>query len=173
MLGLQFAGGGGKAGGAEVVIDGKADRVQFLGGKQLLHGLKELTLFTADVGRKQRGEGGEVALVHFAGGGTVHGTAKRDVLVAERADQRAQFGKTLSGGEQHALLGVEMEADLLVEQAADLSLPIRDVVRGAPALDADAEGEGVLVLAGERMEGRVAEHGNISPQNHCRLLIDE
>ena len=61
------------------------------------------------------------------------------------------------------LLGVEVEADLLLEEADDLLLPAAKFIRRGTrgAFDANAEGQRALVLARKRDEGLVTEHRTI------------
>ena len=85
------------------------------------------------------------------------------MLAAKEADQFTKLRERFGDGEQDMLFGVEVIADLLLEEAGDFRLPQCQVDIGVveSAVDADAECEGMLVLAGKRYQGGVAKHGNI------------
>src|SRR5512133_3481680 len=153
----------GQAGRTEIRFDADAELVQLLGRKQLLHAFKQLALLPADMVREQGSEGNQTSSIHGPAGGAVDGGAQFHVLAAELAYERSQIRKPFGGGEKNTFFGIKVEADLLVEEADDLLLPTANVVGGGttPTFDADTKGQGVLMLAGERDEGRVAKHDNI------------
>jgi hypothetical protein len=92
--------------------------------------------------------------------GTRRCCAEHYVLAAKLLDEFAQVRKIFGSREQDALFGIEVIADLLLEEAGDFSLQRSEVgVAGAEsAVDADAKGECMLMLVRERNEGRVAKH---------------
>ena len=137
--------------------------MQFLGRKKSLHAFKQLALLAANVVGKQGSKACQANSIQRSPGRAIEGGAEFHVFTAKLADKGAQFRKPLGRREKNALLGVKMEPDLLVKDARDLPLPTADLVgrRTAPAFDADAKCQRVLMLARERDEGRVAEHANI------------
>lgn len=157
-LRLQLAGACREAGGAENLFDGDAQLVQFFGGKPFLHALEQFPLLTPDVRRQKRCEGQQSRSVHRACGGAIDSVAELYVLVSQVAHQRFQLRKPFGGREEHALLGIEVEADLLVEEAHHLAPPCLEFYdsRARATLNPDAKRKRVLMLAGEGMERGIA-----------------
>src|ERR1051326_8069567 len=112
--------------------------------------------------------------------GCSHGVAVRlvdrrsqfSMVLDQVADQAAQLRKPLRCREEHPLLGVEVERDLLLKEVDNLPSPAGNLLRRGPrrAFYPYAEGECMLVLVRKRDEGRVAKHAIILPALRKRAL---
>ena len=155
VLALKITGRARHAGGGKNVLEGSAQVRQFLGTDQLLKRLEQFAFFPPDVGRQSRREITHRLRVHRQGGRG----AQANVVAPEVIYKLSQSGEALGHRKEHVLLGIEMKADLLVEEAGYLRA-YRGKLVVVGARNPDAQRQRVLVLMRKRDEGWIAEHAS-------------
>lgn len=126
--------------------------------EQALAGFEELAFFGADVSGEEAGELAEAGIIEFELLGAGEALAQGGVLGEQLLDQGLELGKSGGGGKEGVLFGGEVAADFHIKQGACLELQFGER-GGSGAVNLHAQGEGVLVLVGERDEIAVAQHG--------------
>jgi hypothetical protein len=151
VLTLNIAGRAGHSGVGKIRMESLAETCHFLGAHQLLHGLEQFAFLAADMRSEPRREVAQGS----RGQARSEGGAKANVVAPQVIYKGSKLCKTFRSGKKHALLGVEVKADFLVEETGSFLLQFGDLVIPR-AGDANAQRKRVLVLVRKRHEGGVA-----------------
>jgi len=152
----------------------RPQRGKLLGVHDFLHSLEELALFFADVLGQLVAEISQAFLVETAGGGACEVVTEKGVLGEKFVYQGLHLRKARCCRKQFLLFGREVDADLLFKLLLDLRLPGFQInlSRLNRTIEAHAQRQRVLVLAGKRDQVRVTQHTAMINDGWPRTGVD-